>query len=276
MECAPKSSQPPDEGMKNHQPGGLLPAIRHNLPQMAAPTSSRLAVSKASVKEYPATSEPFANLVPMEEIETPVKPKVDANMNTPTTPPMQAPSCLPLPPSEGMPNDTSPKAASTSSSGVAGSASPPTPIKLKIRRSTQQGQTQLTSSVTLGEDGETILNTSPPPVPVSQSDMSSLSPEVTKRKTKTKALIKGRSRKKINSKVKPGAVSETGEPQQAPAQPAPTGRGVKPAMQAEVPGALWLVGDLVWAKVTGHPWWPCMVSFDPFTGVYIQTKSEYI
>ena len=30
----------------------------------------------------------------------------------------------------------------------------------------------------------------------------------------------------------------------------------------------WLVGDLLWAKVSGHPWWPCMVSYDPYTGLY--------
>lgn len=23
------------------------------------------------------------------------------------------------------------------------------------------------------------------------------------------------------------------------------------------------VGDLVWAKVSGYPWWPCMVTSDP-------------
>lgn len=23
------------------------------------------------------------------------------------------------------------------------------------------------------------------------------------------------------------------------------------------------VGDLVWSKVSGYPWWPCMISADP-------------
>ena len=30
----------------------------------------------------------------------------------------------------------------------------------------------------------------------------------------------------------------------------------------------WLVGDLVWSKVSGHPWWPTMISYDPWLGVY--------
>jgi hypothetical protein len=28
------------------------------------------------------------------------------------------------------------------------------------------------------------------------------------------------------------------------------------------------VGDLIWAKVQGYPWWPCMVSIDPILGKY--------
>lgn len=30
----------------------------------------------------------------------------------------------------------------------------------------------------------------------------------------------------------------------------------------------WLVGDLLWSKIPGHPWWPSMVSFDPILGIY--------
>ena len=25
----------------------------------------------------------------------------------------------------------------------------------------------------------------------------------------------------------------------------------------------WLAGDLLWSKMKGYPWWPCMVSYDP-------------
>ena len=31
----------------------------------------------------------------------------------------------------------------------------------------------------------------------------------------------------------------------------------------ESSGTRWTVGDMLWAKVSGHPWWPCMVAYDP-------------
>ncbi|CAG2185920.1 Histone-lysine N-methyltransferase, H3 lysine-36 and H4 lysine-20 specific,Histone-lysine N-methyltransferase NSD2,Histone-lysine N-methyltransferase NSD3 [Mytilus edulis] len=36
----------------------------------------------------------------------------------------------------------------------------------------------------------------------------------------------------------------------------------------------WLVGDCLWGKVAGHPWWPCMVSFDPHTGIYTKMQGK--
>ncbi|XP_060585586.1 histone-lysine N-methyltransferase NSD2-like isoform X2 [Ruditapes philippinarum] len=42
---------------------------------------------------------------------------------------------------------------------------------------------------------------------------------------------------------------------------------VNPELEAKYP-VKWLVGDMVWAKVTSHPWWPCMVSYDPFSALY--------
>lgn len=32
------------------------------------------------------------------------------------------------------------------------------------------------------------------------------------------------------------------------------------------------MGDLVWAKVSGYPWWPCMVSADPLLHSYTKLK----
>lgn len=34
------------------------------------------------------------------------------------------------------------------------------------------------------------------------------------------------------------------------------------------------IGDLVWAKVSGYPWWPCMVSADPLLHSYTKLKGQ--
>lgn len=34
----------------------------------------------------------------------------------------------------------------------------------------------------------------------------------------------------------------------------------------------WHIGDLLWGHVSGHPWWPGMVSSDPFSGLYTSIK----
>ncbi|CAH1785103.1 unnamed protein product [Owenia fusiformis] len=43
--------------------------------------------------------------------------------------------------------------------------------------------------------------------------------------------------------------------------------GKQPEVGANDKPIKWLVGDLVWSKVSGHPWWPCMISFDPIDGI---------
>jgi len=30
----------------------------------------------------------------------------------------------------------------------------------------------------------------------------------------------------------------------------------------------WKVGDMLWAKISGHPWWPCIVAPNPTNSVY--------
>lgn len=37
----------------------------------------------------------------------------------------------------------------------------------------------------------------------------------------------------------------------------------------------WFEGDLLWAKVSGHPYWPCMVSRCPFSKMYTRIKGEF-
>lgn len=34
----------------------------------------------------------------------------------------------------------------------------------------------------------------------------------------------------------------------------------------------WHIGDLLWGHVSGHPWWPGMVSSDPFSGLFTTIK----
>lgn len=36
----------------------------------------------------------------------------------------------------------------------------------------------------------------------------------------------------------------------------------------------WIEGDMLWAKVSGHPFWPCMVSRCPFSKMYARIKGE--
>lgn len=34
------------------------------------------------------------------------------------------------------------------------------------------------------------------------------------------------------------------------------------------------VGDVVWTKVSGYPWWPCIVTTDPEFNNHIKQKGE--
>uniref|UniRef100_A0A8D0HEH1 Histone-lysine N-methyltransferase NSD2 n=1 Tax=Sphenodon punctatus TaxID=8508 RepID=A0A8D0HEH1_SPHPU len=34
------------------------------------------------------------------------------------------------------------------------------------------------------------------------------------------------------------------------------------------------IGDLVWSKVSGYPWWPCMISADPLLHCYTKLKGQ--
>lgn len=269
-------------------------------------TSSRLAVSKASLKEYPPTVHPYANLVSMEELEG-KKPQTPSKSKTGGDKP--PPSSLPTPPSDTTSeagNHISPSASTNQSPGE--SSSPPTPIKLKIRRSIKQGQSQLTSSIDLGADAATqpttpIGVTKPTKGKGSSKRRSKSTPQP--RKTKTKALLKGQRLKslkgKLDSQDSPttdsqvpmetdaGVEAPAAAPAPAPApvpapvpDPTPVIPAVAPVGKSKVaaapafdgPPPKWLVGDMVWSKVSGHPWWPCMVAYDPHQGIYVK-KSEY-
>ena len=36
----------------------------------------------------------------------------------------------------------------------------------------------------------------------------------------------------------------------------------------------WHVGDVVWSKIPGHPWWPSLVANEPNTAVYFKVKGR--
>lgn len=38
----------------------------------------------------------------------------------------------------------------------------------------------------------------------------------------------------------------------------------------------WLIGDMLWARVTGHPWWPCMVGYYPQEPIYTRVTTRKI
>ena len=38
----------------------------------------------------------------------------------------------------------------------------------------------------------------------------------------------------------------------------------------------YVLGDLLWGKVSGHPWWPCLVAEDPFDKAYHKIKGIYV
>jgi PWWP domain len=39
----------------------------------------------------------------------------------------------------------------------------------------------------------------------------------------------------------------------------------------------WTTGDMLWAKVSGHPWWPCVVAPDPDVHLFTrQTSGECV
>jgi len=38
----------------------------------------------------------------------------------------------------------------------------------------------------------------------------------------------------------------------------------------------YIIGDLIWSKMTGHPWWPCMVTEDPLQKKYSKITGGFV
>jgi hypothetical protein len=44
--------------------------------------------------------------------------------------------------------------------------------------------------------------------------------------------------------------------------------------EEKVPGCDWVIGDLAWARVSGYPFWPCMIALDPQQRIFTKTTGE--
>lgn len=42
----------------------------------------------------------------------------------------------------------------------------------------------------------------------------------------------------------------------------------------EQPNVQFSAGDIVWAKVSRYPWWPCMITTDPELNLHFRQKSK--
>lgn len=66
------------------------------------------------------------------------------------------------------------------------------------------------------------------------------------------------------------AVEETG----AAEQPAVVSEMMEPVKEESPLLLRFSVGDLVWTKVSGYPWWPCMVTTDPEFNIHFKQKQK--
>ncbi|XP_063780869.1 histone-lysine N-methyltransferase NSD2 isoform X2 [Pseudophryne corroboree] len=128
-------------------------------------------------------------------------------------------------------------------------------IKLKITKTYMNGKPLFESSI-CGEQGEETAK-----------------PEEPENKSK-----KGRKRKNIkfeSNEDKPGGETPTNScsAESSEVQPLSDLETSEHKEQEETPYKF-SVGDLVWSKVSGYPWWPCMVTSDPVLHSHTQIKGQ--
>jgi hypothetical protein len=46
------------------------------------------------------------------------------------------------------------------------------------------------------------------------------------------------------------------------------------ACDDKMPGCDWVIGDLAWARVSGYPFWPCMIALDPEQRIFTKMTGE--
>ncbi|XP_054057888.1 histone-lysine N-methyltransferase NSD2 isoform X3 [Rissa tridactyla] len=133
-------------------------------------------------------------------------------------------------------------------------------IKLKITKTYMNGKPLFESSI-CGDNG----------ADVSQSEENEQKPANKERRNRKRSI-------KYDSLLEQGLVeaalvSKTSSPteKKAPAKRDPTQSTVK---EDKVHLLKYNIGDLVWSKVSGFPWWPCMVSADPVLHSYTKLKGQ--
>ncbi|NWX41116.1 NSD2 methyltransferase, partial [Steatornis caripensis] len=133
-------------------------------------------------------------------------------------------------------------------------------IKLKITKTYMNGKPLFESSI-CGDNG----------ADVSQSEENEQKPANKERRNRKRSI-------KYDSLLEQGLVeaalvSKTSGPteKKVPAKRDPTQSTTK---EDKVHLLKYNIGDLVWSKVSGFPWWPCMVSADPVLHSYTKLKGQ--
>ncbi|KAJ7419014.1 histone-lysine N-methyltransferase NSD2 isoform X4 [Willisornis vidua] len=133
-------------------------------------------------------------------------------------------------------------------------------IKLKITKTYMNGKPLFESSI-CGDNG----------ADVSQSEENEQKPTNKERRNRKRSI-------KYDSLLEQGLVeaalvSKSSSPaeKKAPAKRDPTQSTIK---EEKVHLLKYNIGDLVWSKVSGFPWWPCMVSADPVLHSYTKLKGQ--
>ncbi|XP_021144589.2 histone-lysine N-methyltransferase NSD2 isoform X5 [Columba livia] len=133
-------------------------------------------------------------------------------------------------------------------------------IKLKITKTYMNGKPLFESSI-CGDNG----------ADVSQSEENEQKPANKERRNRKRSI-------KYDSLLEQGLVeaalvSKTSSPteKKGPAKRDSTQSTIK---EDKVHLLKYNIGDLVWSKVSGFPWWPCMVSADPVLHSYTKLKGQ--
>ncbi|RXN00772.1 Histone-lysine N-methyltransferase NSD2 [Acipenser ruthenus] len=141
-------------------------------------------------------------------------------------------------------------------------------IKLKITKTVSNGKPRFESCFCEDEDGVTVNATA-----------------VEKRKGgKNKGRVKRKRNLKFDQQLDPESSSPVVPPPPPPPvktspPPSPSGnpeeiqKGSHKDREADLP-LKFSVGDVVWTKVSGYPWWPCMVATDPNLNHHVKLKGQ--